>query len=1035
MTAPPRVEPSPWLWRRVVAHLWGGRARGDAASATMASYTVGAAVFIIGSSFLLNFTMHMGDRGSVELDSAELRTKAETVLDTILRGAGNPATWDEDPDAITRLGLVEAGSSIRLDPQKFEAIARGRYYDPSSTNGFVDYTEARTALGLAGYEFHLRSSPIFDDEDLDSYGVEGMDDYAVAYIGDYTGAVASAAAGAEAGVLDALDIDFTNTVRATVAGPGSVFADDSTTLRNVLVPLIGSGVPQSVIAQGSGTPKYDFIRVNATTLGTGTGPLHTSYNASLVSSALALHNGGFGYTKSREIRAILGSADLTGLASAAVTWNEYVDTDFGSGTTDDGDYGFLEVSPDGGATWYPISNSATLRSQDHGAFTQPAGAWRAKTATISAVECPACPGASSVQVALHWVADGDTKTGQGWIVDDVAIPTAGFLKTFEAPTFDLIIVGSNIDQNALTANEVKNAIRDYVELYGGRLVVLGGEQNVNWLQPLFHVGIRDGTGQGISTPDTTHPLLTVPNELDYSAYSTNDKEWDFSASADDDLFHMVVGTQTGHVLSSSTAGAFGATGQDGVIMLTTYLPYTMSFDQASRFLANTITYGRYHHLFADLGPSVPEGIPVASVTRSATMDRTTNGSGAYTELTFTLYVWRGESTQTGAAALPTAFAPRELAATASNAQATLTWMWPSYNGTSSITGYEIYRGTTLGQGTLRATVGATTFAYVDSGLSNGVTYWYNVTAVNGAGRGYTSQYANATPATLASAPGTPVVVPVGLANVLTWTAPTSNGGSAITNYTVYASQTSGAEIPVADAGNQLTYTHNVGSGETWYYRVSAWNAQGESTLSGRASGTVGNAPGLPSALAVTPGINQASLSWTAATGTVVGYHVFRGATAESMTLLANYTGTNTSFVDATISGGQTRYYAVRAWNDIGNGTTSNSLATTALSLPAAPTAVAATGAGLGGAGRIALTITAPVDLGGAAAVTSYKVYRSITSGGAQTLIASPAYSASPQTYTDTTATPGGATYYYRVAAVTSAEGAQSAETFAVSSLT
>src|SRR2546422_741154 len=50
-------------------------------------------------------------------------------------------------------------------------------------------------------------------------------------------------------------------------------------------------------------------------------------------------------------------------------------------------------------------------------------------------------------------------------------------------------------------------------------------------------------------------------------------------------------------------------------------------------------------------------------------------------------------------------APQNLAATGGNAQVTLTWQAPASNGGSSITNYKIYRGTTSGGETLKATIG------------------------------------------------------------------------------------------------------------------------------------------------------------------------------------------------------------------------------------------------------------------------------------------------------------------------------------------
>jgi hypothetical protein len=90
-------------------------------------------------------------------------------------------------------------------------------------------------------------------------------------------------------------------------------------------------------------------------------------------------------------------------------------------------------------------------------------------------------------------------------------------------------------------------------------------------------------------------------------------------------------------------------------------------------------------------------------------------------------------------------APRNLIATAGNAQATLTWSAPSSNGGADVTAYNVYRGTGSGGASYLTTVGKV-LTYTNTGLTNGVTYYYNVTAVNSVGAGPSSNEASAKPA-------------------------------------------------------------------------------------------------------------------------------------------------------------------------------------------------------------------------------------------------------------------------------------------------
>jgi PKD repeat protein len=79
-------------------------------------------------------------------------------------------------------------------------------------------------------------------------------------------------------------------------------------------------------------------------------------------------------------------------------------------------------------------------------------------------------------------------------------------------------------------------------------------------------------------------------------------------------------------------------------------------------------------------------------------------------------------------------APRNLVASFGNKQITLAWQAPSSNGGAAVLNYTIYRGTTQGGETLLSILGNVT-THVDTGLSNGQTYYYAISAINVAGEG------------------------------------------------------------------------------------------------------------------------------------------------------------------------------------------------------------------------------------------------------------------------------------------------------------
>jgi fibronectin type 3 domain-containing protein len=356
----------------------------------------------------------------------------------------------------------------------------------------------------------------------------------------------------------------------------------------------------------------------------------------------------------------------------------------------------------------------------------------------------------------------------------------------------------------------------------------------------------------------------------------------------------------------------------------------------------------------------------------------------------------------------------------------LSWSAPASDGGAAITGYNIYRGTAPGGESatpIASNVAVTGFT--DTGLTNGTTYYYTVAAVNSVGTSAPSNETFATPtgvqATVPSAPQGLAATGGNASVKLTWTAPASNGGSAITGYNIYRGTTPGGEsaTPVAAGVAGTSFTDPTASnGTTYYYIVAAVNAIGTSAPSGEASATPNaTVPSAPSGLVASGGSGQVVLSWSAPASdggaAITGYNIYRGTTpgGESATPVA--TGVNlTSFTDTGVTNGTTYYYTVAAVNAVGISAPSSEASATpkaAATVPSAPQGLTATG----GNASVKLTWTAPASDGGAA-ITGYNIYRGTAPGGeSATPVAS---NVSGTSFTDTGLT-NGTTYYYTVTAV------------------
>src|SRR5277367_1839462 len=104
----------------------------------------------------------------------------------------------------------------------------------------------------------------------------------------------------------------------------------------------------------------------------------------------------------------------------------------------------------------------------------------------------------------------------------------------------------------------------------------------------------------------------------------------------------------------------------------------------------------------------------------------------------------------GGATAPSA--PTGLLATVGNAEVSLTW-----SASSGATGYYVQRATVSGGPYAQIAVPASN-SYTNSGLTNGTTYYYVVSAFNSAGQSANSNQASATP----TAPAAPPTAPTGL---------------------------------------------------------------------------------------------------------------------------------------------------------------------------------------------------------------------------------------------------------------------------------
>ncbi len=236
----------------------------------------------------------------------------------------------------------------------------------------------------------------------------------------------------------------------------------------------------------------------------------------------------------------------------------------------------------------------------------------------------------------------------------------------------------------------------------------------------------------------------------------------------------------------------------------------------------------------------------------------------------------------------------------------------------------------------------------------------NAAATFTTGSGGVPAVTNFSTVVAATAPGAPTGLTATASGTttinLSWTAPASNGGSAITGYKIEVSSDDGMTWTdlVADTNSPATtYPHTgLAAGATRHYRVSAINTAGTGASSGTDSATVGTTPTAPAAptglTATAGGTTTINLSWTAPGNNggspITGYKI-EVSSDDGMTwtdLVADTTSPATTYPHTGLAAGDTRHYRVSAINTAGTGASSR--------IDTATTGTTGNGGGGGGGG-------------------------------------------------------------------------------------
>ncbi|MGH8990729.1 MAG: fibronectin type III domain-containing protein [Acidimicrobiia bacterium] len=346
----------------------------------------------------------------------------------------------------------------------------------------------------------------------------------------------------------------------------------------------------------------------------------------------------------------------------------------------------------------------------------------------------------------------------------------------------------------------------------------------------------------------------------------------------------------------------------------------------------------------------------------------------------------GEGPRSDVAFMTTLDVPAPPAAGAANpgpapGEITLTWSEPPYAGTP-VTAYTVYGGDDPLSLQPIASIDPATTSFTDSGLGRAETRFYAVTASNIVGEGAPTPTLSARTFEVSGAPGDIAATagPKPGEITVSWSPPTSDGGTPVTGYLVYSAAAGAAPLTplTAVARTDILYAHSgLEPGATRVYAVAARNAAGESLPSASAFATVWSPPSAPTFTGAGPGpgLGEITLSWASVTddgGTpITGYLVYAGDDTASPEPVAVLDATAASFTEAGLGLGVARSYVVSAFNAAGESERSPTIGAGTFDVPNAPQHPQATAGPA--AGEVTLAWAAP-DIDGGLPVTGYAIH-------------------------------------------------------------
>ncbi len=315
-----------------------------------------------------------------------------------------------------------------------------------------------------------------------------------------------------------------------------------------------------------------------------------------------------------------------------------------------------------------------------------------------------------------------------------------------------------------------------------------------------------------------------------------------------------------------------------------------------------------------------------------------------------------------AAALPTA--PTINSITPGNSQASVDFT-PGSAGGSALTNYQY--STNGGVSWQTRSPASTTSPLVITGLSNNQLYNVQIRAVNSEGSGTASATSSVTPVGPPQAPQITSIDQTSTTATVGFTAPGSDGGSAITGYEYSVDGGVSWSTTPTISNSQFTIT-GLTAGTSYSVALRALNTHGSGTSSASQSVTTHGTPGAPHINSITGSDGSLSVDITlGSTGGTPVTNLEYSLDGGQSWITRSPTSTYLPLYISGLTNGTNYDIRVRAVNYVGQGTQSNLVVGRPVSSPGA---VSLSGDVVASSHTLTLTITPPVD--GGSAITGYE---------------------------------------------------------------